>query len=70
MGGTVAPPRGLLVTGDLTEWGSVEEWEPFAATYGLDGGTNGKLRIPVFEVVGNHDKVHGPFVEQQVIKSR
>ncbi len=67
MGGTVAPPRGLLVTGDLTEWGSVEEWEPFAATYGLDGGTNGKLRIPVFEVVGNHDKVHGPFVEQRVM---
>jgi len=70
IGGVVAPPRGLLVTGDLTEWGNVEEWEPFAATYGLDGGAHGKLRIPVFEVVGNHDKVHGPFVEQQVIKSR
>jgi 3',5'-cyclic AMP phosphodiesterase CpdA len=67
IGGNVAPPRGLIVTGDLTEWGQVEEWEPFAATYGLDGGTNGKLRIPVFEVVGNHDKVHGPFVEQQVM---
>ncbi len=67
IGGHVAPPRGLLVTGDLTEWGSVEEWAPFAATYGLDGGSDGKLRMPVFEVVGNHDKVHGPFVEQQVM---
>jgi len=67
IGGNVAQPRGLLVTGDLTEWGSVEEWEPFAATYGLDGGPGGKLHIPVFEVVGNHDKVHGPFVEQQVM---
>lgn len=65
VGGTVAPPRGLLVTGDLTEWGKVEEWEPWAATYGLTG-TEGKLRMPVFEVIGNHDKVHGPWVEQQV----
>ena len=65
VGGSVAPPRGLLVTGDLTEWGKVEEWEPWAATYGLTG-TEGKLRMPVFEVIGNHDKVHGPWVEQQV----
>jgi hypothetical protein len=65
VGGTVAPPRGLLVTGDLTEWGKVEEWERFVRTYGLTG-TEGKLRLPVFEVIGNHDKVHGPWVEQQV----
>jgi 3',5'-cyclic AMP phosphodiesterase CpdA len=65
LGGTIAPPRGLLVTGDLTEWGKVEEWEPFVATYGLRG-TEAALRMPVFEVIGNHDKVHGPWVEQQV----
>jgi predicted phosphodiesterase len=63
--GVVAPPRGVLVTGDLTEWGKVEEWEPFVATYGLTG-KEGKLRLPVFEVIGNHDRVHGPWVEQQV----
>ncbi len=57
--------RGLLVTGDLTEWGKPEEWEPFARTYGLDGG-DGKLAMPVFEVVGNHDKVTAHFVEEQV----
>ena len=63
--GAVAPPRGLLVTGDLTEWGKPEEWEPFAATYGLTG-KEGKLRLPVFEVVGNHDKVSAHFIEEQV----
>lgn len=60
-------PRGLVVTGDLTEWGKTEEWEPFVATYGHTG-TEGKLHIPVFEMIGNHDKVHGPWVEQQVSK--
>lgn len=65
VGGAVGKPRGLLVTGDLTEWGKVEEWEPFVARYGLTG-REGKLHMPVFEVIGNHDKVHGPWVEQQV----
>lgn len=64
-GSRVARPRGLLVTGDLTEWGKVDEWQPFVATFGLDGG-DGALHIPVFEVIGNHDKVHGPWVEDQV----
>lgn len=63
--GTVGKPRGLLVTGDLTEWGKVEEWEPFVARYGLTG-REGKLHMPVFEVIGNHDRVHGPWVEEQV----
>jgi hypothetical protein len=65
IGGVVALPRGVVVTGDLTEWGMVEEWEPFVATYGLTG-KEGKVRLPVFEVIGNHDRVHGPWVEQQV----
>lgn len=67
VGGKVGHPRGLLVTGDLTEWGRTDEWEPFVATYGLDGGSDGLLRMPVFEVVGNHDKVHGPWVEGMVV---
>jgi hypothetical protein len=64
-GGVVPAPRGLLVTGDLTEWSKAEEWEPFVATYGLTG-KDGKVAIPVFEVIGNHDRVTGPWVEQQV----
>jgi hypothetical protein len=65
VGGVVALPRGLIVTGDLTEWGRVEEWQPFVATYGLTG-KEGKVGVPVFEVIGNHDRVSGPWVEQQV----
>jgi hypothetical protein len=63
--GVVGKPRGLLISGDLTEWGRVEEWKRFVAWYGLQG-TEGPLHMPVFEVIGNHDKVHGPWVEQQV----
>lgn len=65
MAGVVDKPRGLLITGDLTEWGRVEEWKRFVAWYGLQG-TEGPLHMPVFEVIGNHDKVHGPWVEEQV----
>lgn len=67
LGGTVAAPRGLLVTGDLTEWGRVEEWQRFVAYYGLHG-REGLLRMPVFEAIGNHDRVHGPWVEERVVE--
>lgn len=67
LGGIVGAPRGLVITGDLTEWGKVDEWEAFVATYGRDG-TEGALRFPVLEMIGNHDKVHGPWVEEQVAK--
>ncbi|WP_394841100.1 hypothetical protein LZC95_29025 [Pendulispora brunnea] len=65
LGGKVQMPRGLLLTGDLTEWGRVEEWQHFVAYYGLHGH-EGLLKIPVFEGIGNHDRVHGPWVEQRV----
>ncbi len=65
LGGKVASPRGLLITGDLTEWGRKEEWERFLAFYG-PGARDGGARPPVFEIVGNHDKVNGPWVEAQV----
>ena len=67
IGGTVAPPRGLLVTGDLTEWGREEEWSRFLAFYG-NTGADGGVQVPVREVVGNHDKVAGPYVTDQVAK--
>lgn len=65
VGGTISGTRGLLITGDLTEWGRKEEWDRFLALYG-PGAHDGGLRLPLFEVVGNHDKVQGPWVEQQV----
>ena len=65
IGGTVAPIEGVVITGDLTEWGRAEEWERFLHFYG-GRGTAARLTLPVFEMIGNHDKVHGPFVESQV----
>lgn len=65
LGGKVDAPRGLLVTGDLTEWGKVDEWQAFTSVYGLEG-KEAALGMPVFEVIGNHDKVHGPWVGDRV----
>jgi hypothetical protein len=61
--GAVVPPlRGLLITGDLTDWGKPDQWHQFEEFYGASS------KLPVFEVVGNHDRYGGPFVEQQVAK--
>lgn len=48
-----------MITGDLTEWGRREQWDRFVAS-------QARLRLPVLEMAGNHDKVEGPFVEAQV----
>jgi hypothetical protein len=68
IGGTVATPRALVITGDLTEWGDQDEWRRFLHFYGSGPGAMSAagLHVPVFEVVGNHDKVHGPYVTDQV----
>lgn len=51
---------GLVITGDLTEYGQEKEWARFLEVFG-------KSKIPLYEMVGNHDKVaKGPWVEQQV----
>ncbi|MFO0735366.1 MAG: hypothetical protein U0270_05785 [Labilithrix sp.] len=61
-----AGARGLVITGDLTEYGQPKEWTEFVKLYGLKG-TETALHLPVFEMVGNHDKVNlGPWVEQRV----
>ncbi len=65
LGGRVGEPCGVLLGGDLTERGAPWEWDSFANAYGLVGG-DGALRIPVFEVHGNHDKNSGLLVRQRV----
>jgi 3',5'-cyclic AMP phosphodiesterase CpdA len=66
-GEAIAKPRGVLISGDLTDGGHPTQWAKFVAAFGLDG-TDGKLRYPVFEDAGNHDKWGGPYVEAQIKK--
>jgi cytolysin (calcineurin-like family phosphatase) len=54
VGGQVEEPRGVLFLGDTTDNGLLEEFAQFEASYGLTG-TDGLLRYPVFEAIGNHD---------------
>ncbi|MBI5834531.1 MAG: metallophosphoesterase [Armatimonadetes bacterium] len=51
--GVVLTPRGVVVTGDLTDSGTAEQWAEFGADFGLNG--EGRLVYPVFEGRGNHD---------------
>src|SRR5262249_12276737 len=68
VGGVVGKPRKLIITGDLTEWGRKHEWEHFVALYGLTGGES-PLKLPVLEMIGNHDRNdNGPWVGDQVAK--
>lgn len=67
-GAAVGHVRGLLVAGDLTEWGNTYEWEAFCDVYGLGRGEKPGSPFPVFEVVGNHDMVHGPWLAAEVAK--
>jgi hypothetical protein len=78
IGGTVAPPWSLLITGDLTEDGKEEEWHQFTAFFGIPAGRPEPKptaitqapgpadRMPVFECVGNHDRNRGEYVTRQV----
>jgi hypothetical protein len=50
-GSPVAKPRGLVVTGDLTEEGLPDQWRRFLDVYD-------HLPFPLYEMVGNHDNMH------------
>ena len=54
IGGFVEKPKAVLVSGDLTDHWSLDEWDLFVADYGLNG-QDGVLRYPCFECSGNHD---------------
>jgi predicted phosphodiesterase len=64
-GGTVLAPRGVIHAGDCIDTGDKAnvkmqetEWAVFADAYGLTG-KDGKLKVPVYEVHGNHDSPRG-----------
>jgi hypothetical protein len=65
LGGHVGEPRGVLISGDLTEQGFPHEWARFESIFGLTG-REGKLRYPVYEGGGNHDKWQGSHVARQI----
>ena len=54
IGGRVGTPRGVLITGDLTDYSTEEQWRQFESFYGRTG-KEGLFRFPVFEALGNHD---------------
>lgn len=64
-GGIVLAPKGVIHAGDCIDTGdksSVKmqqtEWAAFADVFGLNG-SDGKLKVPVYEVHGNHDSPRG-----------
>jgi hypothetical protein len=70
-GGIVRTPRGILLTGDLTDNGAGkdgrEQWNAFVADYGVN--SEGRAAFPVYEGGGNHDGGPGSLVAQ-AIKAR
>lgn len=64
-GGKVLAPRGVIHAGDCIDTGDkanvamqASEWDAFADGFGLTG-KDGKLKVPVYEVHGNHDSPRG-----------
>jgi len=78
-GGTVSSPRGLIHAGDLIDSGDKNgpafpkmhdtEWGSFTADFGLTG-KDGRLKMPVFEVHGNHDSPQGDGLVVKKISER
>ncbi len=67
-GGSVAQTSGVIHAGDLIDSGDKDspnhrkmqrtEWSNYAADYGLTG-QDGRLKLPLYEVYGNHDSPSG-----------
>ncbi len=67
-GGKVAQAAGLIHAGDIIDTGDKNgrvqeamqktEWSAYVDDYGLTG-SDGRLKMPVYEVYGNHDSPHG-----------
>lgn len=53
VGGNVATPRGVVVTGDIANAGRQPEWDSFVQDYGLN--RDASLAYPIYELWGNHD---------------
>jgi len=80
-GGVVAQANGVIHVGDVIDTGDKNgrvqtemqktEWAAYADDFGLTG-SDGRLKMPVYEVHGNHDSPHGTgwAVEQIIARNR
>jgi predicted phosphodiesterase len=75
-GGSVLAPRGVIHAGDCIDTGDKAnvkmqetEWAAFADAYGLTG-KDGRLKVPVYEVHGNHDSPRGDGLAVKKIAER
>ncbi len=75
-GGRVLAPRGVIHAGDCIDTGDKAnvkmqetEWAAFKDGFGLTG-KDGKLKVPVYEVHGNHDSPHGDGLAVKKIMAR
>lgn len=75
-GGSVLPPRGVLHAGDCIDTGDKPkvnmqqtEWSAYADLFGTTG-SDGQLRIPLFDVHGNHDSPRGDGHATQQMRAR
>lgn len=65
--GRVGTPRGVLITGDLTDYSTEEQWQAFERFYGLTG-RDGLLKFPVKEALGNHDFMGDSPVVKHIVR--
>ena len=75
-GGVVAAPRGVIHAGDCIDTGDQAnvqaqrtEWAAFVGEFGLTG-MDGRLKLPIYEVHGNHDSPRGDGLAVQKIIER
>jgi predicted phosphodiesterase len=75
-GGKVLEVRGVIHAGDVIDTGDQAnvkaqetEWAAFVRDYGLTG-KDGKLKLPIYEVHGNHDSPRGDGLAVQRIIER
>lgn len=62
----IETPKGVIVSGDLTDKGDEKSWNTFADLMKADG--TGSLRYPVYEGFGNHDGGINGFVRNGIKK--
>ncbi|MCE5327455.1 MAG: metallophosphoesterase [Planctomycetaceae bacterium] len=51
----IAPPRAVLMLGDMTDNGVAWQWNAFVRDYGRTG-SDGLLKYPIYLCSGNHDR--------------